>query len=66
MQIRTYYGSKSSGVFLLYDLGDVKAPVCGIWCFCHNLNTMVDFWTFGAAAVLTHKIVDGTNENVSK
>ena len=33
------------GVFLLYDLGDVKAHVCEIWCFYHILNTMVDFWT---------------------
>ena len=33
------------GVFLLYDLGYEKAPVCEIWCFYHILNTMVDFWT---------------------
>ena len=33
------------GVFLFYDLGDEKAPVCEIWCFYHILNTIVDFWT---------------------
>ena len=45
MLIRTLYGSKSLGGFLLYDLGDEKAPVCEIWCFYHNPNTLVDFWT---------------------
>ena len=46
MQIRTFYGSKSIGVlFLLYDSGDKKAPVCEIWSFNHNKNTSADFWT---------------------
>ena len=45
MQIRTFYVSKSLGVFLLYDLGDEKAPVCEIWRFYHNPNILVDFWT---------------------
>ena len=45
MQIRTFYGSKSLWEFLLYDLGDENAPVCEIWCFYHNPNTLVDFWT---------------------
>ena len=44
MQIRTFYGSESLGVFLLYDLRDENAPVCEIWCFYHNPNTLVDFW----------------------
>ena len=52
MQIRTFYGSKSIGVFLLYDSGDEKAPVCGIWCFYHNLNTLVDFWTLAPLLLL--------------
>ena len=29
----------------LYDLRDEKAPVCKIWCFYHNPNTLVDFCT---------------------
>ena len=37
MQIKTFYGLK------LYDLGDEKAPVCEIWSFYHNLNTIVIF-----------------------
>ena len=45
MQIRSFYGSKSIGVFLLYDIGDEKAPVCEIWCFHRNPNNLVDFWT---------------------
>ena len=38
-------GQNRVGVFLLYDLGDEKAPVCEILCFYHILNTRVDFWT---------------------
>ena len=40
-----FTGQNRVGVFLLYDLGDEKAPVCEIWCFYHILNTRVDFWT---------------------
>ena len=40
-----FTGQNRVGVFLLYALGDEKAPVCEIWCFYHILNTRVDFWT---------------------
>ena len=45
MQIKTSYGSKLAGLFLLSDYRDEKAPVCAILCFYHNPNTMVLFWT---------------------
>ena len=53
MQIRTFYGSKSIGVFLLYDLGDEKAPVCEIWYFYHNPNSLVDFLDLSASTIIS-------------
>ena len=43
MLTRTVYGLKSTGMLLLYDLGDEKAPVCENLHFYHNPNTLVDF-----------------------
>ena len=40
-----FTGQNRLGVFLSYDLGDIKAFVCEIWCFYHILNAIVDFWT---------------------
>ena len=49
MQIK----SKSAGLFLLSDYRDEKAPVCAIWCFYHNPNTMVLFWTLAPLLLQT-------------
>ena len=64
MQIRPFYGSKSLGVFLLYDLGDEKAPVCEIWCFYHNPNTLVDFWTLAPLLNKTRQMFCCKGENM--
>ena len=39
-------------MFLLNDLGNEKAPVCEIWCFYHNPNTMVDFCTLAPVIII--------------
>ena len=50
------------GVFLFYDLGDEKAPVCEILCFYHILNTMVDFWTLAPVGPTTRGMQTTTTD----
>ena len=56
MQIRTFHGSKSIGVFLLSDSEYQKGPVCEIWCFYHNLYRLPSKYDTQTHAMLVDRL----------